>query len=155
MKAIVRSRRTAGGTIGSRARAIAIRQLRWVGRWCPRGEGAEIVELVLGKKISRRVGAGGAPTLRRRRRPVLGKLMCLLLGVEHHLLISPLSKLSIGIEKRAMWRDLTLLRRVHWVWLLVGVLIEGSRVERLCVGIPSCLLLLDRVGIMVGLRRRN
>jgi hypothetical protein len=86
---------------------------------------------------------------------VLGKLVCLLLGIEHHLLISPLSKLSIGIEKRAVWRDLTLLRRVHWVWLLVGVLVEGGRVERLGVGIPSCLLLLDGVGIMVGLGRRN
>ena len=113
------------------------------------------MKLVLSKKISRGVGAGGAPALRRRRRPVLGKLMCLLLGVEHHLLISPLSKLSIGIEKRAVWRDLTLLRRVDWVWLLVGVLVEGGRVERLGVGIPSCLLLLDRVGIMVGLGRRN
>jgi hypothetical protein len=83
---------------------------------------------------------------------VLGKLVCLLLGVEHHLLISPLSKLSVGIEKRAMWRDLTLLHRVR---LLVGVLIEGSRIERLGVGIPTCLLLLDGVGIMGVLWRGN
>lgn len=82
---------------------------------------------------------------------MLGKLVCLLLGVEHHLLISPLSKLSIGIEERAVWRDLTLLGWVHWVRLLVGVLVEGSRVERLSVGIPSCLLLLDGVRIMMVL----
>jgi hypothetical protein len=75
--------------------------------------------------------------------------MCLLLGVEHHLLISPLSKLGIGIEERAVWRDLTLLGWVHWIRLLVGILVEGSRVERLGVGVPSCLLLLDGVGIMV------
>jgi hypothetical protein len=82
--------------------------------------------------------------------------MCLLLGVEHHLLISPLSKLGIGIEERAVWRDLTLLGRVHWIWLLVGILVEGSsRVERLCVGIPSCLLLLDGVRIMVVLGGSN
>ena len=83
---------------------------------------------------------------------MLGKLVCLLLGVEHHLLISPLSKLSVGIEKRAMWRDLTLLHRVR---LLVGVLVEGSGIERLGVGIPTCLLLLDGVGIMGVLWRRN
>lgn len=75
--------------------------------------------------------------------------MCLLLGVEHHLLIGPLSKLGIGIEERAVWRDLTLLGWVHWIRLLVGILVEGSRVERLGVGVPSCLLLLDGVGIMV------
>jgi hypothetical protein len=46
---------------------------------------------------------------------MLGKLMCLLLGVEHHLLISPLCELGIGIgiEKWAMLGDLTLLRGVH------------------------------------------
>jgi hypothetical protein len=65
MKAIVRSGSTAGGTVGSRAGAIAIRNLRWVGRRCPRREGAEIVKLILGKKINRRVGTGGAPALRR------------------------------------------------------------------------------------------
>ena len=82
--------------------------------------------------------------------------MCLLLGIEHHLLISPLSKLGIGIEERAVWRDLTLLRRVNWIRLLVGILIEcGSRVESLGVGIPSRLLLLDGVGIMVGLGGSN
>jgi hypothetical protein len=81
--------------------------------------------------------------------------MCLLLGVEHHLLISPLSKLGIGIEERAVWRDLTLLGWVHWIRLLVGILVEGSRIERLGVGIPSCLLLLDGVWIMVVLGGSN
>lgn len=152
MKAIIRGSCTTGGTIRSRASAIAIRNLRWVGRRCPRGEGTEVMELVLSKKFSRRVGTGGAPALGRRGRPVLGKLVCLLLGVVHHLLISPLSKLSVGIVKRAMWRDLTLLHRVR---LLVGVLVEGSRIERLGVGIPSSLLLLDGVGIMMVLWRRN
>jgi hypothetical protein len=156
MKAIVRSRSTTGGTIRGRARAIAVRQLRWVGRRCPSREGAEIMELVWGEKISRRVGTGGAPALRRRGRPVLRKLMCLLLGVEHHLVISPLSELSVRIEERAVWRDLTLLGWVHLVRLLVGVLVEGSGVKGLTVGIPPCLLLLDGVGIVVVLwRRRN
>ncbi len=80
---------------------------------------------------------------------MLGKLVCLLLGVEHHLLISPLSKLGIGIVERAVWRDLTLLGRVDWIWLLVGILVEGSsRIESLGVSIPSCLLLLDGIRIM-------
>jgi hypothetical protein len=64
MKAIVSGGSTAGGTIRSRARAIAIRKLRWVRRRCPRREGAEIVKLIMGKKISRGVGTGGAPALR-------------------------------------------------------------------------------------------
>jgi hypothetical protein len=82
--------------------------------------------------------------------------MCLLLSIEHHLLISPLSKLGIGIEERAVWRDLALLGWVHWIRLLVGILVEGSsRVERLGVGIPSCLLLLDGVRIMVILGGSN
>lgn len=63
MKAIVSSGSTAGGTIRGRTRAIAIRNLGWVGRRCPRREGAEIVKLILGKKISRGVGTGGAPAL--------------------------------------------------------------------------------------------
>jgi hypothetical protein len=38
----------------------------------------------------------------------------------------------------------------------VGILVEGSsRVERLGVGIPSCLLLLDGVGITVVLGGSN
>jgi hypothetical protein len=65
MKAIIRGRGTTGGTIRSRASAIAIRNLRWVGRRCPRGERTEVMELVLGKKFSRRVGTGGAPALGR------------------------------------------------------------------------------------------
>jgi len=104
------------------------------------------VELILGEKLSRSAGTGGAPTLRRRSRPVLGKLVCLLLGIEHHLLISPLGKLSVGIEKRAMGWDLALL---HWVRLLVRVLVEGGGVERLSMGIPTRLLLLNGVWIMV------
>jgi len=65
MNAIVRRGSTAGGTVRSRAGGIGIRNLRWVGRGCPRREGAEIVKLILGKKINRRVGTGGAPALRR------------------------------------------------------------------------------------------
>ena len=80
---------------------------------------------------------------------MLGKLMCLLLGVEHHLLISPLGKLGIRIEKWAMGRDLALLRWVHLERLLVGVLVEGSRVERLSVSVPSGLLLLNGVRILL------
>jgi hypothetical protein len=81
--------------------------------------------------------------------------MCLLLGVEHHLLISPLSKLGIVIEEGGVWRDLTLLGWVHWIRLLVGILVEGGGVERLGVGIPPCLLLLNGVGIMVILGGSN
>ena len=84
--------------------------------------------------------------------------MCLLLllGVEHHLLISPLSKLGIGIEERAVWRDLTLLGGVHWIRLLVGILVESSSgIESRGVGIPPRLLLLDGVGIMVVLGSSN
>ena len=81
--------------------------------------------------------------------------MCLLLGVEHHLLISPLSELSIGVEIRAVRGDLALLRRVDLIRLRVRVLVKGGGIERLGVGVPSCLLLLYGVGIMMGLRRGN
>jgi len=154
VEAIIRRGRAIGGAVGRRARAIAIRQLRCMGRRWPRGERAEIVELVLSEKVSRRGGIG-APALGRRWRPVLGKLVCLLLGVEHHLLISPLGKLSVLVEKRAMRRDLALLRWVHWVRLLMRVLVEGGRVERLGVGVPSRLLLLNGIRILVVLWRRN
>jgi len=127
-----------------------------MGRRWPRGERAEIVELVLGEIISRRGGIGAPAALGRRwRRPVLGKLVCLLLGVEHHLLISPLGKLSVRVEKRAVRRDLALLRWVHWVRLLMRVLVEGGRVERLGVGVPSRLLLLNGIRILVVWWRRN
>jgi hypothetical protein len=155
MKSIIWGGCAAGGGIGRRTSAIAIWELRWVGRGSPRGEWAEIVELVLSEILSGRAGTGGAPALRRGRRAMLGKLMCLLLGVEHHLLISPLCELGIGIEKWAMLGDLTLLRGVHRERLLMVVLVEGGGVERLGVSIPAGLLLLDRVGIVVGLRRRN
>jgi hypothetical protein len=127
-----------------------------MGRRCPRGERAEIMVLILSEILGRRAGTRRAATLRRRGRAVLlGKLVCLLLSVEHHLLISPLCKLSVGIKIGSRGRNLTLLRRIDWVWLLVGVLIEGCGVEGLCVGIPTGLLLLNRVGIMGTLWRRN
>jgi hypothetical protein len=65
MKTIVGNSSTDGGTISSRARAIIIRKLRWVRRGCARREGTEIVMLIMGEKISRGVGTGGAPALRR------------------------------------------------------------------------------------------
>jgi hypothetical protein len=161
MKAIVRSGRAVRGNVGGGARSKAIRQLRCMGWWrCPSGERAEIVELVLSEKIDWRAGIG-APALGRGGRTVLGKLVCLLLGVEHHLLISPLSKLSIRIEKRSVRRDLALLRWVDWERLLVWVLVKGSRVERRSVSIPSGLLLLNGIRILVvlwsnpGRRRRG
>jgi hypothetical protein len=125
-----------------------------MGRRCPSRERTKVVELVLSEKFNWRAGIR-APALRRRGRAVLGKLVCLLLGIEHHLLISPLGKLSIRIEKRAVRRDLALLRWVHWVRLLVGVLVEGSRVKRLSVSVPSSLLLLNGVRILGVLWRRN
>jgi len=121
-----------------------------MGRRCPVGERTEVVELVLSEKFNWRARIR-APALGRRGRAVLGKLVCLLLGIEHHLLISPMGKLGIRIEKRAMRRDLALLGWVHWVRLLVRVLVEGSRVKRLSVSIPSSLLLLNGVRILVVL----
>jgi hypothetical protein len=154
MKAIVRSGRAVGGNVGGGARAKAIRQLRCMGWRCPSGERVEIVELVLSEKIGWRAGIG-APALGSGGGAVLGKLVCLLLGVEHHLLISPLGKLSIRIEKRAVRRDLALLRWVDWERLLVWVLVEGSRVERRSVSIPSGLLLLNGIRILMVLWRSN
>jgi hypothetical protein len=86
---------------------------------------------------------------------MLGELVCLLLGVEHHLLISPLGELGIGVEILAVRGDLALLGWVYLVRLRVRVLVKGGGIERLGVGVPSCLLLLYGVGIMVGLRRGN
>jgi hypothetical protein len=127
-----------------------------VRRRCPRGERAEIMKLILSEILNRGAGTRRATALRGRGRAVLlGKLVRLLLGVEHHLLISPLCELSVGIKVRARRGDLTLLGRVDWVCLLVGILIKSGGVEWLCVCIPTGLLLLDRVWIMGGLRRRN
>jgi hypothetical protein len=154
MEPIVRSGRAIGGTVGGGGRTIAIRQLRCMGGRCPRGERAEVVELVLSEKVDWRTRIR-APALGRRGRPVLGKLVCLLLGVEHHLLISPLGKLSIRIEKRAVGRDLTLLSWVDRERLLVWVLVKGSGVEGLSVSVPSCLLLLNGVRILAVLWSRN
>jgi hypothetical protein len=126
-----------------------------MGRRSAGGERAEIMELILSKILGGSAGTRRAAALRGGWRAVLGKLVCLLLGVEHHLLISPLCKLSVMIEIRARGRNLSLLRRMDWVWLLVGVLIEGSGIEWLCMRIPTRLLLLDGVGIMRGLWRSN
>jgi hypothetical protein len=86
---------------------------------------------------------------------MLGELVCLLLGVEHHLLISPLCELSVGVEISAVGvrGDLALLGRVYLVWLRVSVLVKGGGIERLGVGVPPGLLLLYRVWIMVCLWR--
>jgi len=150
MEPVIRRGGAIARAVWGSARAIAIRQLRRMGRRCPRRERTEVVELILSEKFNWRARIR-APALGRRGGSVLGKLVCLLLlGVEHHLLISPLGKLSIRIEKRAVRRDLALLRWVHWVRLLV-VLVEGSRVERLSVSVPSSLLLLNGVRILVVL----
>lgn len=73
--------------------------------------------------------------------------MGLVLSVEHHLLVGPLSELGIG---RVIIGDLALLRMslvaVDGVGLLMGVLIEG-RVELLGWRGPRGLLLLDGVGV--------
>ena len=75
------------------------------------------------------------------------------MGVEHHLLISPLCELSIGVEILAVRGDLALLGWVHLVWLLMRVLVKGGGIKRLGMGVPSGLLLLYRVRIMVWLGR--
>ena len=111
------------------------------------------MELILGEIFSWRASTGGAPALRRGGGTMLGELVCLLLSVEHHLLISPLCELSVWVEISAVRGDLTLLGRVYLVWLRVSVLVKGGGIERLGVGVPPCLLLLYRVGIMVCLWR--
>lgn len=114
------------------------------------------MELILGEIFSWRAGTGRAPALRRGGRTMLGELVCLLLGVEHHLLISPLCELSVGVEISAVRGDLALLGRVYLVvWLWVRVLVKGGGIERLGVGVPPGLLLLHRVWIMVCLRGRG
>ena len=113
------------------------------------------MELILSEIFGGRAGTSRAPALRRGGRTMLGELVCLLLGVEHHLLISPLCELSIGVEIWAVRGDLALLGRVYLVWLLVRVLVKGGGIEGLSVGVPSGLLLLYRVGIMICLRRSS
>ena len=75
------------------------------------------------------------------------------MGVEHHLLISPLCELSIGVKILAVRGDLALLGWVYLVWLLMRVLVKGGGIKRLGMGVPSGLLLLYRVRIMVWLGR--
>ena len=111
------------------------------------------MELILGEIFSWRASTRGAPALRRGRGTMLRELVCLLLSVEHHLLISPLCELSVGVKVSAVRGDLALLGRVYLVWLWMSVLVKGGGIERLGVGVPPCLLLLYRVRIMVCLRR--
>lgn len=111
------------------------------------------MDLILGEIFCWRAGTSRAPALRRGGRTMLGELMCLLLGVEHHLLISPLCELSIRVEISAVRGDLALLGWVYLVWLGVSVLVKGGGIERLGVCVPTGLLLLYRVWIMVCLRR--
>ncbi len=153
METIILGRRAAASAVRSRARTVAIGVLGGMWRRCPRGEGAEIMVLILSEIFGGRAGTGRAPALRGGGRTMLGELVCLLLGVEHHLLISPLCELSIGVEICAVRGDLALLGRMDWVRLRVGVLVKGGGVEWLGVGVPSGLWLLYGIGIMMGLRR--
>ena len=156
METVIRGGSSAtAGAVRRGARTVAVGELGGMWRWCPRGEGVEIMELILGEIFGGRAGTGRAPALGGGGRTMLGELMCLLLGVEHHLLICPLGELSIGIEILAVRGDLALLGWVYLVRLRVSVLVKGRGIERLGVSVPSCLLLLYGVGIMVGLRRRN
>ena len=114
------------------------------------------MKLVLGIKISRRVGTEGAPALGRRGQPVLGELVCLLLCVKHHLLISP--QLNVGIEKWALWRELLCLLLCVEHHLLISPLSKMSvGIEKWAGWRDLTLLLLDGkhgIGMMAVLWRR-
>jgi len=76
---------------------------------------------------------------------VLGEQVCMLLGFEHHLLISPLGVLCIRVRNmgREGGFDPAEMGRLDTAgWALVK---GGGWIERLGVGVPSGLLLLDRV----------
>ena len=77
-----------------------------------------------------------------------------LCGVVHHLLISPLCKLGIG---RIVIGGLDLVWRrvrttVERVGLLMRILVESGVELLLLSGIPTSLLLLDRIRIRLLLR---
>ena len=83
----------------------------------------------------------------------MGHLMSLV-SVEHHLLISPLSKLGIG---GVVVGVLELVGRrmgtaVERVGLLMRILVESGVELLLLSGIPTSLLLLDRIRIRLLLR---
>ena len=108
------------------------------------GEGAEAGHRTLGKVVG--VGVAAVAASLAADGVHLGHLMRLL-GVEHHLLVRPLSELGVG---GVVIGHLALLRvrrmTVDGIGLLMGILIEGG-IELLRRWGPGCLLLLDRVGV--------
>lgn len=68
-----------------------------------------------------------------------------LLGVEHHLLVSPLCELIVGVIER-IGAHLTLMALMDVGGMRRGILIE-PRIVGSVGGGPAGLLLLDRVGI--------
>ena len=116
-------------------------------RWRRRAtrERAEARHRTLSKVVRIRTGAV-APSLATHAIH-LGHLVRLLLSVEHHLLVGPLSELGVG---GVVVGHLSLLgvsrMAVHGIRLLMGMLIEGG-VELLGGRRPCRLLLLDGVGV--------
>lgn len=80
-------------------------------------------------------------------------LMCgLLLRIEHHLLVCPLSELCVGVEISPLlghWTLLCWMSGVHGERLLVSILVEGGGVEGLSLSVPVRRLLLDRIRILL------
>ena len=112
---------------------------------CTTREGCEPGDGTLGEVVGGGVGAAagalGAHVVH------LGHLMmCLLLGIEHHVLVGPLSELCVG---GVVIGHLALLGMrgvgVHGIGLLMGILIEGW-VELLGGRVPWLLLLLLDAG---------
>ena len=116
-------------------------------RWRRRatGERAEAGHRTLSKVV--RIGTGAVAPSLATHAIHLGHLVRLLLSVEHHLLVGPLSELGVG---GVVVGHLSLGRMggmaMHGVGLLMGILIEG-RVELLGRGRPCRLLLLDGIRV--------
>jgi hypothetical protein len=72
--------------------------------------------------------------------------LVVLLGVEHHLLVCPLSELAVGGVIERIGAHLGLVSLMHVGGVGWSILIE-SRVVGSVGGRPACLLLLYRVGI--------
>lgn len=129
-------------------RRVAIRQLRGMGRRCAAWERAIARH---GGRYKVIASASASTSLVWMWRNV-GHLMRLVVGILHHLLISPLcSQLCVSLivvwilKMHLSWGRMA----VHWERLLVGILVERGVVRLVWVlrCRPSCLLLLHRIRV--------